>query len=164
MVGDFGGRSQPADTTIAGGVHMVVSVSGQYARCGRPKPDLPPDHLYALIANAGAVRCSRTASKQSRDSRCRADDSKHAMRHDNRRRTSTAAACGSWQALDSAGQWLLRPSQISAFDARRPDHRELTRSTADRVTRSRDRGLEDALWPADPTLGGNLSTRSRYIT
>jgi hypothetical protein len=28
MVGDGGGRSQPANTTVAGGVHMVVSVSG----------------------------------------------------------------------------------------------------------------------------------------
>jgi hypothetical protein len=120
MVGDFGGRSQPANTTIAGGVHMVVSVSGQHARCRRAKPDLPPDLLYALIANAGAVRCSRTASKQSRDLHCRADDSKHAMRHDNRRRTSTATVCGSWQALYLAGHWLLRPSQISAFDALPP--------------------------------------------
>ena len=106
MVGDGGGRSQPANTTIAGGVHMVVSVSGQYARCTRAKPDLPPDHLYVLIANAGAVRCSRTASKRGRDLHCCADDSKHATRHDNRRRTYTAAVCGSWQALNLAGHWL----------------------------------------------------------
>jgi hypothetical protein len=103
MVGDFGGRSQHANTTIAGGVHMVVSVSGQYTRSRRAKPDLPPDHLYALIANARAVRCRRTASMQSSDLHCRADDSKHATRHDNRRRTSTAAVCGSWQALKLAG-------------------------------------------------------------
>jgi len=32
MVGELGGRSQPANTTIAGGVHMVVSVSDQYER------------------------------------------------------------------------------------------------------------------------------------
>ena len=104
MVGDFGGRGQPANTTIAGGVHMVVSASGQ----------------YALIVNARAVRCSRIASKQSRDLHCRADDSKHAMQHDNRRRTSTAAVCGSWQALNLAGHWLLRPSQTSAFDVLPP--------------------------------------------
>lgn len=29
MVGGGGGRSQPADTTVAGGVHTAVSVSGQ---------------------------------------------------------------------------------------------------------------------------------------
>ena len=47
MVGDGGGRSQPADTTIAGGVHTAVSLSGAL-----------PNSALADLPQAGRRACT----------------------------------------------------------------------------------------------------------